>query len=134
MITANVRQVLVPCACLATELHKTESLGDPVATTRVPALLMVDAEAHDDDVLMQYPFNSHPPHRLIFEPKHVPPERCAALGSVLRGWGYECLEVLRNVSTACSCRGGASTWHKVDSNEPLDLTRPLWNETIVRAE
>ena len=94
-------------------------------------MLFVDAEGHDDDVLIQYPFHTHPPWRVVFEPKHLSVPRCQAAGQLLRSHGYECLEAMDNRSVPCNCRGGASTWHLLSSNEPVDFGTPLWNATPV---
>jgi hypothetical protein len=122
VITDNLRERSVSCACLPRELQGWNSVE----------LLAVDAEGHDDDVLGYYPFDRWPPTRIVFEPKHIGRARFEVLASRLRHLGYECLEVLRArylnatgagpavvrtsaaaVSPTCHPRGGSSTWQRV---------------------
>ena len=135
VIKSNLRQRPIRCACLDTEIaamaaalpSRAPPSSDPAharkdgAARAVVDLLVVDAEGHDDQVLDQYPFGRWAPRRLVFEPKHLPPDRFQALAARLRARGYECLEVLqarrRDADAAknrsCYGRGGASTWHSM---------------------
>ena len=119
-ISGNLRSTSVPCACLQHEL----------ALLGTPSLLFVDAEGHDDDVIGRYPFHSHPPWRVVWEPKWMSEVRCRAAGRRLRSHGYVCLEQMQTqnstVDLGCSCRGGTSTWHLLNSTEPVNLTTKLW--------
>ena len=101
VIWKNVKHFEVACACISADLRGVASVD----------LLLVDAEAHDDDALATYPFFSHPPTRVVFEPKHMPEARVDALGERLRAAGYECQPVLANRTTTCPRRGGTVVWH-----------------------
>ena len=106
IVWKNLRQLPVACACFERELGSETSVD----------LLFVDAEGHDDHVLASYPFNSHPPQRLVFEPKHISARRFHVLARRLNHLGYQCLDELRE-GLNCSARAhlGTSSWHRVRS-------------------
>ena len=101
VVWKNVGPLVVPCACVASEL----------AGVRSVELLLVDAEGHDDEAIATFPFFSHPPKRIIFEAKHMPRWRFDALAERLRAAGYECIEAQRNASRPCPHSAGAAAWH-----------------------
>ena len=78
----------------------------------VSVLIRIGTSGHDDDALESYPFTSHAPERLIFEPKHISEQRFHTLAFNLRQRGYECLKVLQGTGN-CTNRGGTSTWQMV---------------------
>ena len=103
VVWKNLRPLRVECACFQRELP-----ADPID------LLFVDAEGHDDDVLARYPFHSHSPRRLVFEPKHLSEARFHALTQRLHRLGYCCLdELLDGKPCAASMSLGTSSWHRV---------------------
>eukprot|EP00308_Calcidiscus_leptoporus_P025474 CAMPEP_0119357874 /NCGR_PEP_ID=MMETSP1334-20130426/6188_1 /TAXON_ID=127549 /ORGANISM="Calcidiscus leptoporus, Strain RCC1130" /LENGTH=315 /DNA_ID=CAMNT_0007372225 /DNA_START=45 /DNA_END=992 /DNA_ORIENTATION=+ len=108
VIWKNLRPLEVSCACIGADL----------AGERSVELLVVDAEGHDDHAIAAYPLRSHPPRRIIFEPKHMPESRVVALGNQLRASGYECQVRLVNASKTCPTRGGTAIWHLISDVQP----------------
>jgi hypothetical protein len=80
VVSANILERRLPCACLAAEL---------ASETRV-ALLVVDAEGHDSNVLAQFPFDRIKPAAIVFEAKHLADDDFARVSLRLRALGYVC--------------------------------------------
>ena len=111
-VAKNIKATSVRCFCAATELGARLRLrhGNRLS------LLVVDAEGHDDAVLLQFPFATVRPARVLFEASHLALRRFYRLARHLRAWGYEMLE------------GGPkayiSTWHHLNSTEVTKHTTP----------
>ena len=94
-LTANVRRIDVPCACLRRELQQLRRVD----------LLLVDVEGLDADVIEAYPFAMQPPARIIFEAMHLTRERRMELRRFLGRQRYRCI---------ADCAGHLSTWSRSD--------------------
>ena len=94
----------VPCVCLATLLARR-------AATNV-SLLMVDTEGHDLHVLRQYPFETLPTWRVIYETKHLSGEDILHAARLMHGHGF--VSLLSPLS-----KGAYSVWHRNISGETL---------------
>ena len=104
VIVKNIKSTSVRCFCTTTELVKLLRRGHL-------SLLMVDAEGFDDAVILQFPFETVRPARILFEANHLAPRRFYRLARYLREWGYEML--------GGTPRDYISTWHHVNSTEVL---------------
>ena len=68
----------VPCACLRDELAREASV----------ALLMVDAEGSDLEVLRQYPFDAVRTRRVAYETLHMSPPAIRAAAAIMMRAGF----------------------------------------------
>ena len=108
VVVKNIKATYVRCFCTAVELAPRLRRGGRGGHGGL-SLLVIDAEGHDDLILLQFPFDSVRPARLLFEASHFRPWRFYRLARHLRAWGYEML-------------GGKttdyiSTWHNTNSTE-----------------
>ena len=98
VIADNIRTRNVACACFGGGAGAGKALGsvaEAVLSGMPPvALLVVDAEGHDDEVLRAYPFERPParPRRVYFETKHLSRERFRGAAARLAGTGFACLQ------------------------------------------
>ena len=104
VIVKNIKSTSVRCFCTTTELVKLLRRGHL-------SLLMVDAEGFDDAVILQFPFKTVRPARILFEANHLASRRFYRLARYLREWGYEMLDG--------TPKDYISTWHHVNSTEVL---------------
>ena len=100
LATAHLRPHTVPCACLRRELEP----------TRPVALLVVDTEGYDAEVLRQYPFGAVPTWRVIFESVHLSKRARHAAAELLRAHGYINVQGLTDAVAD-------ATWHHNQSRE-----------------
>ena len=107
VIAKNIKATDVRCFCVATELERRLRLRQGNRLS----LLVVDAEGHDDAVLLQFPFATVRPARVLFEASHLTLRRFYKLARHLRAWGYEMLEG--------TPKAYISTWHHANSTEVL---------------
>ena len=104
VIVKNIKSTSVRCFCTTTELVKLLRRGHL-------SLLMVDAEGFDDAVILQFPFETVRPARILFEANHLASRRFYRLARYLRQWGYEMLDG--------TPKDYICTWHHVNSTEVL---------------
>ena len=94
LIHAATRELQVPCAQLRHELalrarqvsnQRTHSSG---GVGQVVTLLFIDAEGHDHEVLLEYPFDVFPPQRVVFEAVNIGRANFEVAAAHLRAHGY----------------------------------------------
>tara|TARA_Y100000741_G_scaffold365242_1_gene361293 strand:+ start:9242 stop:10060 length:819 start_codon:yes stop_codon:yes gene_type:complete len=101
VVWKNVKDLHVPCACLKRVVRMNQHID----------LLFIDAEGYDDIILREFPFAQQQPTRVVFEPKHLGPTRFADIAHYLRGYGYECADMIRD-SRMCRQSVGTSVWQR----------------------
>ena len=99
----------VPCFCLERAVLQS-AVAQPVA------LLMVDAEGVDDEVLRQYPFDKVKTWRVAFETTHLNAQGINKAASLMMRHGFA--NVVGGLAAV-----PMSIWHHVDSQE-------VWNASI----
>ena len=85
VIYKNLRSRPIACSCLREEvpaLPAYRALG-------AVALLLVDAEGHDKEVLSSFPFGTVPVWRVVFEGYHMNRPKYEALTALLHAHGFE---------------------------------------------
>eukprot|EP00308_Calcidiscus_leptoporus_P001326 CAMPEP_0119378932 /NCGR_PEP_ID=MMETSP1334-20130426/50595_1 /TAXON_ID=127549 /ORGANISM="Calcidiscus leptoporus, Strain RCC1130" /LENGTH=311 /DNA_ID=CAMNT_0007398299 /DNA_START=32 /DNA_END=967 /DNA_ORIENTATION=- len=97
VIKHNIRSRDVRCACFdgdAAPHDEPRGAVDVLGGVPNTSLLVIDAEGHDDEVIAAYPLGRPRarPRRVIFEAKHLVPERFRAAVSRLQACGYECVQ------------------------------------------
>ena len=100
LATAHLRPHTVPCACLRRELEP----------ARPVALLVVDTEGYDAEVLRQYPFGVVPTWRVIFESVHLSKRARHTAAELLRSHGFINVQGLTDAVAD-------ATWHHNLSRE-----------------
>ncbi len=101
LISKNLASISVPCFCLRSELAAEPSV----------ALLAIDAEGHDLDVLRSYPFDVPRlrPWRVFFEAAHMSRATYRNASELMAAHGY---------AHVWGGRVEADTWHLIASAEP----------------
>lgn len=101
VVRDNIVSNVVPCACLATELRDEQDV----------ALLVIDAEGHDYEVLRQYPFDRIHTARVVFESMHLyPASKINEAASLLMRHGF--VNIMGGLG-----RVPFSMWHNMHSRE-----------------
>ena len=85
VIYKNLRSRPIACSCLREEVPALPAYRDLGAV----ALLLVDAEGHDKEVLSSFPFGAVPVWRVVFEGYHMNRPKYEALTALLHAHGFE---------------------------------------------
>ena len=100
VIKNNIASVAVPCFCMATEVRL--QANEPAVT-----LLVIDTEGFDQNVLLQYPFETLPTMRVVFEANKMPNRVFDAICGFLHRHGY--------IHLSGGYKSAISTWHHRDA-------------------
>jgi hypothetical protein len=108
LVRDHLVSMVVPCLCLGKLLPRL--LADPTAHRQAVSLLVVDAESYDLHVLRQYPFETVPTWRVVYETVHLSNDDIVAAARLMRSQGF--VSLLAPLS-----KSPFSVWHNNKSAE-----------------